>query len=62
MRGSQYSMDMKFSTYSNRLVGSKIAKLQDTGSYYTNKIKNETEYLVSLILLFYSLEKIEHRN
>ena len=39
-------MDMKFSTYSNRLVGSKIAKLQDTGQFYTTKIKNETEYLV----------------
>ena len=55
-------MDVKFSTYSNRLVGSKIAKLQDTGQYYTNKIKNETEYLVLLYKFYISLEKIELRN
>jgi len=35
----------KYSTFSNGMQGSKINRLQDTGAYYANKIKQEAEKL-----------------
>lgn len=45
MKGS----DVKYSTFSNAIAGSKIAKLQESGNYYANKIKIEEKKLVFII-------------